>query len=496
MKQMTRLARAAATVLTLCGAATALAVGPTTAPSSPSSDKDLGAEIQALRTRLDQLETQQKESQARLDEAARQKEQADTEAQIKQDAAHHDNLLDVGGMSAGYAKDRFFIQSDDGRFILRPWVHMQFRDVTMWRQDLKPGNRDDVENGFEMRRMRFGLDGNLFSPDFTYFFNWATVRASGNANVVNSSGTKIGTVSNNLGGVPLLEEAWVKYKIPNTDFYLKAGQIKDPLLHDQVVSSRYQQSAERSLTADVFANGDAFTEGVTFIWDPKSFIRTEAGVNHGLRSANTNFLDPATNFFDYGVAGRAELKLFGRWEDYSQIGAVGVKDPLLVFGLGADYSEHGHDGQTVMAFDGQYADPNGLNFYGALVDRYTNHSFGIATQSPTGANISAAPAGVLDHATNEYSLLAEAGYLINQHVEPFGRYEYIHLEGTAAGSHNYFSVITAGVNYYIVGHRAKLTGEMIYLPHGIPIDDSPSDTLTEPNGRNEISVVLQLQVLL
>ena len=496
MKHMTRLARSAAAVLALCGAATALAVGPTTAPSSAPADKDLGAEIQALRARLDQLEAQQKDSQARLDEAARQKEQADIKAQIKLDAAHHDNFLDMGSFSSGYTNDRFTIQSDDGRFVLRPWYHIQIRDVTLWRQDLKSGNRDDVENGFEIRRMKIGLDGNMFSPDFTYFFNWATARASGSASVTNSAGQKIGTVSNSLGGVPILEEAWVKYKFPDTSLYLKAGQIKDPLLHDQIVSSRYQQSAERSLTADVFANGDAFTEGVTVIYDPKSFVRTEVGVNHGLRSANTNFLDVPTNFFDYGVAGRAEFKLFGRWQDYGQVGAVGVKDPLLVFGVGTDYSEHGHSGQTVAVADGQYADPMGLNFYGALVDRYTNHNFGIATQSATGASISAPSAAVLNHATNEYSLLGQAGYLIQGHLEPFGRYEYMHLAGTAAGSHNYFSVITGGVNYYFVGHRAKLTGEVIYLPNGIPIDDGASDTLTSPNGRSEVSVVVQFQLLL
>src|SRR6201999_2157053 len=131
---------------------------------------------------------------------------------------------------------------------------------------------DQVDSGFEMRRMRFGFDGNMFSPDLTYMINWATVRTSGNVNVTSSTGstkgTTIGTVSNSLGGVPLLEEAWVRYHIPTTPFFIKAGQIKDPVLHDQIVSSRYQQSAERSLTGDIFTNGDAFTEGVTFIYDP------------------------------------------------------------------------------------------------------------------------------------------------------------------------------------------------------------------------------------
>jgi hypothetical protein len=316
----------------------------------------------------------------------------------------------------------------------------------------------------------------MFTPDLTYFFNWATSRTT---------------------GTPILEEAWVKYHLTDTPFYIKAGQIKDPLLHDQIVSSRYQQSAERSLTADIFANGDAFTEGATFIYDPKTWARAEAGVNHGLRSANTNFQDFPANPFDFGVAGRAEFKLFGRWQDYGQIGAVDVKEPLLVVGVGADSSQRGHATQTVGAVDVQYADQNGLSLYGAAVDRYTNHNFGIATASTVGATFITNPdPAVLGRATNEYSLLAEAGYQFSNHLEPFGRYEYMHLQGTPAGSRNYFHVITAGVNYYWYGHRAKLTAEVIYLPNGLPIDDSGGDVLASGPGKGELSGVVQFQLLL
>ena len=50
---------------------------------------------------------------------------------------------------------------------------------------------------------------------------------------------------------------------------------------------------------------EGFTEAATFIYDPNTWVRTEVGVNHGLRSANTNFLDyPNTNAFNYGGVGR------------------------------------------------------------------------------------------------------------------------------------------------------------------------------------------------
>ncbi|MDB5299240.1 MAG: phosphate-selective porin family protein [Phycisphaerales bacterium] len=458
---------------------------------------DTAQEIKALRARLDQLEAQQKESDLKRQDAERKLEESATVGSVLKEAQSRDNLMAVEGFTAGFTENRFVIQSADGNFVFRPWLHLQFRDVTNDRQNFKKGGDDDWENGFEVRRMRFGFDGNAFTPDFTYFFNWATVRASGTANVTNSAGAKIGTVSNNLGGAPLLEEAWVKYKLPSSDFYIKGGQIKDPLLHDQIVSSRYQQSTERSLTADIFANGDAFTEGVTLIWDPKGAVRTEGGITHGLRSANTNFLDfPNTNAFNYGVAGRVEYKVMGQWKDYSQIGGFGVKEPLLVFGGGIDYSERGHSGQTVGVIDAQYADQHGFNAYGAVVDRYTTHNFGIYTQSAAGASIGTPDPAVANHATNEYSLMLQGGYDIDQHWEPFGRYEYMRLQGTAAGSRNYVQALTGGVNYYFVGHRAKFTAQATYLPNGIPIDETPNDVLTNGGGHGEFVFVAQFQLLL
>lgn len=487
MKQVSRPLTAALLSAAVAGLASVASAADQ--PASQASPQDTAQELRALRARIDQLEKQQKEQQLKQDAAAQQA----TVNSVLSDADHRSKLFDNVGFSAGYKDNRFFIGSDDGNFTLRPWYHLQIREVTVERNNAKASGGDDVQSGFEIRRMKIGLDGNMFSPDFTYLFNWATSRASSNVSVSGGGG---GTVSNSLGGVPILEEAWVKYNFHGTPWSIKAGQIKDPLLHDQIVSSRYQQSAERSLTADVFANGDAFTEGATIIYDRKSWFRAEAGVNHGLRSANTNFQDFQTNAYNFGVAGRAEFKVMGRWQDYSQIGAVGTKEPLLVFGIGADASQRGHSTQTVGAADVMYGDPSGLNFYGALVDRYTNHNFGFQTQSGTGASITAPPASVLNTATNEYSLLAQAGYIIDQHLEPFGRYEYMHVEGTAAGSRNYFQVLTAGVNYYFVGHRAKLTAEVQYLPQGIPFADGASDILASQKGRGEISAEVQFQLLI
>jgi hypothetical protein len=486
-------------VLATTATGVARAAGPTTEPAAGAVDqKQLLDEVRELRAEVDALKAQGKPAPAVV-AAPAVADPAVVQRAVANDAEMHSrpplSFDSVNDFMSGFTLDRFTLQSTDGKFVLRPWLHLQFRDVVNDREHFKVGGGDDVDDGFEVRRLRFGADGNLFGPDLTYFFNWATVRANGTSTVTNA-GKTVGTVSNNLGGVPLLEEAWFRYRLPGSDFYIKAGQIKDPVYHESIVSSRYQQATERSLTGDIFFNGDTFAEGTTFGYDPKTFIRAEAGIDHGIRSANTNFLDPTDgNSYDYGAVGRVEVKPFGRWQDY-QMGAAGVTQPLLVAGLGSEYSEHGHVGQTVGAADVMYADPSGLSLFGAVADRYTTSNFGLYTQSPTGASIGTPGSLVAGKATNEYAFVGEVGYLFGQHLEPFGRYEYIHVAGDANGSRNYFSEITAGANYYFYGHRAKLTGQGVYLPTGIPIDDTPNDVLASPNARGEFVFIGQFQLLI
>ena len=159
--------------------------------------------------------------------------------------------------------------------------------------------------------MKIGFDGNMFGTDLTYEIIWATQRTSASATVKSSTGATVGTVSNNLGGALQLEQAWARYHFPKTDFFVRAGEIKDPLYHEQFVSTRYQQATERSFAADIFCNGDGYTEGATVIYDPGTTFRAEVGVTHGMRADDTNqYLDypnnGSFNAFDHGVAGRAD----------------------------------------------------------------------------------------------------------------------------------------------------------------------------------------------
>lgn len=460
--------------------------------------QDLQEQIKDLQSKVDQLQAKQQAMQAQqqAEKAEQQaKEQQQTAGSVLSDADKHSSALDLEGFTAGFKDNRFTLQSADGRFVLRPWIHIQIRNSTSWRQDALGHGDDDTENGFELRRARLGFDGNLFSPAFTYFINWATVRGNGSNNVNNSSGTKIGTVSNSLGGVPVLEEAWVKYNFQDTPWYVKAGQMHDPLDHEAIVGSKYR-APETSLTGDIFANTDTFTQGATAIYDPHRQFRFEGGITDGIRAANTNFQDAPNNGinYDWGLAARGEYKVMGRWRDYDQLTSYGDKEDLLVFGLGLDDSNGVHGLNSFShTLDVQYATTTGWFFYGSYFGRYTRNNQGIPNGTFTSTSFGTFPHVGRD--TYEFSLLGQAAYMIDGWIEPYGRYEYLKLAGTPGGSNNNVNEFSLGSNFYLHGHNAKFTAEMMYLPNGIPVNDDTHDVLIS-NNRAEITFIAQFQLLL
>src|SRR5258706_2904759 len=311
---------------------------------------------QQLQQEVEQLRAAVKELQAQRIAPAYTAIDVDaTVDSVLHDANRRSQLLATDSSFLGGWDNGFKIRSADGNFLLHPWFQFQFRNVTNYRQDAKQnGQGDDLQNGFELRRMKFGFDGNVFSPDLTYLFLWATDRHD---------------------GVPKLEEAWAKYKPASGSFGIRAGQFKNPFDHEPIVSSKYQLTVERFLITDVLASGDGFVQGVTGIFDNDGTLRAEAGFTDGMRSANTNFQDfPSVTSgnspqADWGVVGRVEYKFNGTWKEYDHLTPQGNKKELLVVGVAGDFTQAGDTGQFSHTVDVQYDTPNSLSIYGAFIGR-------------------------------------------------------------------------------------------------------------------------------
>ena len=418
--------------------------------ANASTTQDLIDRIDALQTEVSQLKAAQHQ------QVTTSTDLQATVDQLQADAAERSKFVSLDTLSVGYSEERgLLLQSRDGRFLLHAGLLMQFRNETTYVESGK-SNDTDIQNGFELRRMKISFDGNAFGQDLTHRFISAFDRHNGNL---------------------ALEDAWARYHIPSTSLYVRAGQIRDPLDHEQLIYAPYLLASERSLTDSLFAGGEGIVQGVTLGFDNNGPIRTEGGITDGLRSVNTNYEDfpnagiPA----DWGAVGRVECKAFGDWRNYSAFSSLTAKDPLLVFGAAMDYTESGDTGQLTPVADVQYNAPSGASLYGAYLGRYVSNNDGTL-----GSNGGATGNGATFD-TYDQTLRVQAGYLVNPRFEPFVRYEYLQFdrnEVPATSTHSFINQISAGLNYYVVGERVRFTGEVSYLPNGSPVaDDDASGVL-------------------
>lgn len=441
-----------------------LAVVAATAPAiaaEPTTQPDVNSQLQSVRSLLDQVKEQEK--------ALAQQEQRLEQEQQRQ-AAIAASLTDAERRSASVGEDftagfvsgrGLYLGSEDGSFLFHPWLLSQFRNTTTYQSRISRGVYN-TDNGFEVRRLKFGADGHLGTPNFSYSFNLAVDRHTG-------------AVS--------LEQAWLSYRIDNTPFAFRAGQFKDPLDHEQLSSNRFLPVLDRSFIDDQFANAEGYVKGVTAIYDPATFMRAEGGFTGGYKNYNTNFQPYPTNVADWGTAGRVEYKAFGNWRDYERVSAYGVPARSLVFGAGADYTEAGHVGTLTHVVDAQYQSTNGWSLFGAYLGRYQR---GIAAKDVKRGNV----------CTYDPTVRFQAAWALDPHWEPYGRFEYVHFNGHefAAGTQTNVQIITAGTNYYLYGQSARLSFDLSYLPEGSPVADDGFGILVD-NRHSELIGRAQLTVV-
>src|SRR2546421_4542969 len=386
----------------------------------------------------DELSQRVRELEAKVDSIEAQKvSQTDQDATIRavlDDAKRHTHLLANGGaINAGY-DNGFFIQNDDGSFLLKPSINAQFRTVTTYRQNGKGDGNDDIQNGFEFRRLRFRFDGNVFSKDFTYSFVWDT---------------------NRQGGTVSLLDAWMQYQF-QPDWAVKFGQFKASLFQERNLSGFAQLAVDRSLLDSLIAGAIIDrVQGVSLIYGGRGSnpLRTEVAFHDGANSRNTNFQDTFDSSTppdgiddrtDWGAAGRIEWKPFGDWKAYKDFSAIGNKSDLLVIGAGGNLDGAPSSNNFYGTVDAQWETASGLSVFGGLFVRNRDRR------------------GAEDF--TDFGGLIQAGYLIRRQWEIFGRYDVTQFDkdSVATGLENSFSEFTAGVNYYLgengkYQHRAKIT---------------------------------------
>ena len=461
-----------------------------TVSAAEPTQQELIDQIKALQNKVEQLDARQNDKApqtqaAKQDALAQPTEQGATIDSVLRDAERRSSpaMLQAGGITAGYIKNKFIIQDEAGNFVLNPNIQFQFRHVANFRQDntANETGTDTVESGFEIRRLKFAFEGNVFSPNLTYKFQWATNRAN---------------------GTPILDDAWVRWAFGETlgaagkDFALRMGQFKDPTFHEEITSSKRLLAVDRSLLNEVMAGGITdWVQGVSLIWDDGAEgrpLRAEVGFHDGLNTDNTNFVDGGGSAFygatnpDWGAFARVEYLAMGNWKQYDDFTTIGNTENLLVFGAGATYTEYGGNttgGGDVVIYtaDVQY-EARKLGLYGAYIGAYSEPSF-------------ADEGGIHD-----YGFLVQAGYMLDDkdQWEVFGRYDVMFLDDNrfADATEDTFSELTIGINRYFKGHAAKLTIDGTWLPNGTPNNQDGIGILDPDSDEDQFLIRTQFQLLI
>lgn len=379
------------------------------------------------------------------------------QAEMLADAQGRTSLLQGG--TSGY-DGQFFMASADGNYRLNVGGQIQFQYVWNNRDD---DGADDEENtiGFRNRRVRLNFGGNLFNPDFTYYIQ-------GGFSDVGEEGSFA------------LLDAFGKYEFEN-GWMLRFGQFKLPLMREELVSSKYQLTVDRSIFNSVFGQGRS--QGLEIGTETDAF-RFAASFSDGLGTANTDF----TSGFeaDYALTARAEWKFAGQWEQFDDFTSWTNSDYAGMIGGAIHWQDGGETAGTSETEVFQYTidasvEGNGWNLFGAFAGRH-------ADMDTAGG----------DDEADVFGFLVQGGIFVAPQTELFARYDIVIPDDDTDGDN--FSTITAGVNYYFIerSHAAKFTADFSYFI------DEQDNAFVAPNSAagllpsdddGQWAIRLQMQVL-
>lgn len=424
------------------------------APAQGDQITDMQSQIDALRAELSQVKTNQGDNW--LNER-RAEEVKGLIMEVLSDADTRASLLNDGAV-AGYGDDGFFIMSPDNAFAMYVSGQLNFQYIYNNQDDSSMSGGDDDEAGFQTRRAKLKFDGHISSPKITYHVQLAREFSGSSGNV-------------------FLEEYNIAHQI-NDNLAIAGGKMKLPFLREELVSSSRQLAVERSTVNEFFTLNRA--EGVRLTYGDENWV------------VNFMFSDGANSEDSDFDKDKSELALTIR-------GDIALEGDLA---QGKDFTGWSGEGQSIIlggAYHIEYGDgQNGgtADYNSYTVDlSYENGGFN-AFAAYIGAEIDPNASGADDRDMNGF--VAQGGlHVVPDKVELFLRWEYI--DGDVSGEDE-FDAWTAGVNYYINGHRTKFTADVVYLnemlPTANPFGASIGTGLGLIDGKeDELAIRTQIQVL-
>ena len=395
-------------------------------PAAPAAGQDdLQAELRSLRARVAELEA--KESDTWLNER-RAEELKTLIREVLADADTRASLLG-DDFTAGHDGNRFFLASVDDTFLMKISGQLQFRFVSNWRT----GTDDNHDSGFEVPRAKLAFNGHVGDPRIKYKMKLSVDRSTNEVK---------------------LDEMKISHELEN-GVVIWAGESKAPFLREEGVSSKYQLAVDRSLVNEVFTVD--YVQGVGAKWLADDSAKLYLTLHDGVRSGRSGA--PNTKAFDgddteIAVTARIDLRLAGEWSQAKDFSAWNGEGTALFAGAAIDWElleSDDDDSFVIWTLDGGYEEM-GMAIYAAIM--------GLSTDIEASDDRDA------------LGFLAQFAYmLVPDKVEPFVRWEYMDLDDEDLDDDK-ISLITAGANWYVNGHRAKFTLDVVWALDPIPSLDA------------------------
>jgi len=393
-------------------------------------------------------------------------------AEMHADAATRSSLLQSSG--AGHDGKRFFLAGDG--FRLNVGGEVQFRYLMNFRDD-GDGDRDgiiedDFVSGFQTRRTALNFDGYVFDPSLFY-------KVSGNFDFD--------------GGDFNLEDAFVGYNF-NNGFRVRWGQFRLPFMREELVAEVHQLAVDKSLYNQVFNQGRS--QGIEVGYETENW-NVKAAFSDGFRAQNTDYTANKTvgaNFLfsggesDYAFTGRFEYLFSGAWKQFEDFTSPSGSDFGAMVGFAAHYE--GGDSSTAafgrtydyFAWTGDVSlEGDGWNVFAAGTGSYTDDGVGASA--------------------DDYGFVVQGGIMIpDTKWEIFLRYDALVPDDSArtlTSNDDWFNTVTAGVNYYMHGHAAKWTFDVVYFIDSLNTLGVPDTGIAylADDDDGEVALRMQFQLL-
>ena len=344
-----------------------------------------------------------------------------TVAEMLADAQGRSSLLAGGN---GGHDGNFYLADDAGNFRLNVSGQVQFRYILGFRDE--DNASDDFTTGFQTRRTKIAFSGHVINPNWTYKVEGGFDRDGGSFN---------------------LEDAYVGYNFGN-GFRVKMGQFKAPFLREELVSSRYQLAAERSVTNEIF-NQDR-SQGIELRYEQNDW-RLMAAFTDGFGTDNSDYPN-GPGQADYALTGRFEYKFAGDWKDFEDFTSKAGQNFSGLFGAAVHWQQSANTGNPAdvdldylsytadLSFEG-----DSWNLFGAFVGSHAE-----------------ARAGGVDNDFDDFGLVVQGGYRFAANTELFGRWDGVFLDDDRNAPDDNINFLTVGVNQYYAGHAAKGTIDFVY----------------------------------